>query len=204
MIDPSAVSEVVSGRTKAQSFGAPPDPHQAILPGSFNPLHAGHQKMAEIAQSELSVAVAFEISIVNVDKPTLSLAQCLSRLQQFSPRTCVWLTRAPTFVEKARLFPGSTFVIGADTANRLFDQKYFSSKAKREDLVGELTELGASFLVFGRLIGGCFQSVDWDRIPPSVHSLFRCISEQEFREDISSTQLRASRTKPRPSVEDAD
>jgi len=43
----------------------------------------------------------------------------------------VELTRAPTFREKARVLPGCTFVIGADTARRLVDPRYYEGSQAR-------------------------------------------------------------------------
>lgn len=42
------------------------------------------------------------------------------------------LPQAPLYAQKARLFPGSVFVIGYDTAIRLLDPKYYGS---REDML---------------------------------------------------------------------
>jgi len=54
----------------------------------------------------------FEITAINADKPPLSLEAIEERILQFRNRWPVAITASPTFVEKARLFPGSTFVIG--------------------------------------------------------------------------------------------
>jgi hypothetical protein len=69
--------------------------------------------------------LAFEISVTNVDKPPLAGETVRHRLAQFAWKSPVELTRAPTFVEKSRLFPGTTFVVGADTAERLFGAQYY-------------------------------------------------------------------------------
>ena len=61
----------------------------------------------------------FELSVTNVDKPALPSAEICRRLRQFTWRTEVWVTRAPTFAEKASVFPGAIFVVGADTAERI-------------------------------------------------------------------------------------
>ncbi len=72
---------------------------RAIFPGAFNPLHAGHRRMAEIARKRLGVPVEFEISIENVDKLPLDYLEIARRLEQFSRDEVVWLTRAATFDE---------------------------------------------------------------------------------------------------------
>src|ERR1700712_5498106 len=119
-----AIDQLLAGeidRVTAQPDGqmmlsAPPP--VLLLPGSFNPLHAGHMLLARVAEEIRQQPLAFEISVTNVDKPPLVGATIRHRLAQFAWKSPVELIRAPTFVEKARLFPGTTFVIGADTAGR--------------------------------------------------------------------------------------
>ena len=98
---------------------------QVIFPGAFNPLHAGHRRMMEIAQTMLHQPAAFEISIENVDKPPLDYMEIERRLGQFSPEQTIYLTRAATFVEKSRLFAGATFIVGVDTLCRIAAPQYY-------------------------------------------------------------------------------
>lgn len=88
-----------------------------IMPGSFNPLHVGHVTMLETAKQFLATKVefeliSFELSVFNVDKPPIADAVLLDRVTQFAGRWNCILTNAPTFIEKARLLPNSTFVLG--------------------------------------------------------------------------------------------
>src|SRR6187397_1292832 len=96
-----------------------------LLPGSFNPVHAGHLLLARVAGELKQQPMAFEISVANVDKPPLAAETVRHRIAQFAWKSPVELTRAPTFVEKSRLFPKTTFVIGADTAERVVAPKYY-------------------------------------------------------------------------------
>src|SRR5580700_4092202 len=93
------------------------DPREptAILPGAFNPVHAGHWGLAEAAAQMLGMSAAFELSIANVDKPPLLGAEIRRRQAQFAGRADLWLTNTPRFLEKSELFPGAVFVVGADT-----------------------------------------------------------------------------------------
>src|ERR1700722_13792592 len=55
----------------------------AILPGSFNPLHDGHRRLAAAVLEKHQLSVAYEISIRNVDKPELGAEEIRRRLAQF-------------------------------------------------------------------------------------------------------------------------
>jgi nicotinamide mononucleotide (NMN) deamidase PncC len=165
---------------------------RAVLPGSFNPLHAGHLGMARVASRILATPVAFELSVTNVDKAALGEAEVSRRLRQFEWGHAVELTRAPTFREKARLFPGATFVVGIDTAERIAQPRYYgNSEVTMRAALDEITAPGCRFLVAGRVNGaGTFVTVAEAPIPPEYRSLFTAIPEGQFRHDISSTHLR--------------
>ncbi|MCO6043292.1 hypothetical protein NG895_05180 [Aeoliella sp. ICT_H6.2] len=162
----------------------------ALFPGAFNPLHAGHVEMAAIAEQVLDCHVLYELSIANVDKPPLDYVEIESRALQFEEKPLV-LTRAATFVEKARLYPETPFICGADTIMRIGQAKYYGGSIKARDAaIAELTELGSSFLVFGRELEGAYCTLETLRLPKSLVDISSSISESTFRNDVSSTQLR--------------
>lgn len=165
----------------------------AILPGSFNPLHQGHEGLASVAAGMLGTEVVYELSVTNVDKPTLDEGEINGRLAQFLGKNRVALTRAETYLLKARLFPGCTFVIGWDTAVRLVASRYYGGdKAAMLTALAEIRAAGCSFLVAGREEGGTFRTLDQVLVPAGFKALFRAIPEAAFRVDISSTSLRVS------------
>lgn len=175
-----------------------PDGHQvvdhpvsgAILSGAFNPLHEGHEKLAESASALLGMPVAFELPITNADKGTLTITEIERRLRQFDQKYTVVLSRATLFSDKATLFPGSVFVVGYDTALRLVSPHYYSSEAGMYAALEKIRAEGCRFLVAGRLYNGQFYTLSSLPIPPSFRDMFLELAEDRFRLDLSSTDLR--------------
>jgi hypothetical protein len=166
-----------------------------LFPGSFNPMHEGHELLARVAEQHMQQPLAFEISVTNVDKPPLAGETVRHRLAQFAWRSPVELTRAPTFVEKSRLFPGTTFVIGADTAERLFAPKYYGNdEARMHDALEEIANSGGSFLVAVRIdTEGRVRALNDISVPRRYADLFTEIPEHRFRSDTSSSEIRSQR-----------
>jgi hypothetical protein len=193
-----AIDQLLAG--KFDRITAQPDgqivlsaPHpRVVFPGSFNPIHTGHVSLARVAEDLRQQPVAFEISVTNVDKPPLASETVRDRLAQFAWKSLVEVTRAPTFLEKSRLFPKTTFVIGADTAERLVAPKYYGDD---EDIMRaaleEIANSGNSFLVAVRIDStGQLRALSDIRVPRRYGDLFTEIPEHRFRLDTSSSQIR--------------
>jgi len=159
-----------------------------LMPGAFNPLHQAHERMLAIAEATTGLAGAFELSIVNVDKPLLDYTEIDNRLRQFSKP--VWVTRLPTFLDKARRFPAAQFAVGIDTLVRLLEPAYYGGAAARDQALAELAALEVGFVVFGRRVDGRFLSLADISVPDDIRARCREVPRSEFDEPVSSTQLR--------------
>lgn len=161
-------------------------PSGLIMPGSFNPLHDGHRALAKAVSERFRREVIFEVSLTNADKGEIDDVE--SRLQQFD---AVLLTRAPLYVDKAKLLAGSSFVVGADTARRILDPKYYDDGvAATLDII---RQHNCDFIVAGRLVAGAYVSAEASiaTAPASHRSMFTVLDD--FRLDMSSTEIRARR-----------
>jgi Cytidylyltransferase-like len=164
-----------------------------LFPGSFNPMHEGHALLARVAEELRQQPLAFEISVTNVDKPPLAGETVKHRVAQFAWKSPVELTRAPTFLEKSRLFRGTTFVIGADTAERLVAPKYYGDDESRMHMaLEEIANSGSTFLVAVRIDAARrVRALNDIAVPRRYVDLFTEIPEHRFRRDISSSEIRA-------------
>ena len=189
--------ELLQGVRTVVRHGGQPDaasraPH-LIFPGAFHPLHAGHRRMAQVAEAMLGRHVEFEISIRNVDKPPLDYTEIQQRLAQFGPGQPVWLTRAPTFEEKSQAFPGATFLVGADTIRRIADPRYYGGEPAMHQALERIAGRGCRFLVFGRIGPSGFVRPGDLELPPILRRISIEVSAEQFREDVSSSELRRDR-----------
>jgi nicotinamide mononucleotide (NMN) deamidase PncC len=186
-------SELLFGESRAARVRPLADDAQPLLlfPGAFNPLHWGHDRMAEIAAARYGRPVTYELSVINVDKPPLDYIEIADRLAELADQP-VLLTRAATFVEKAALAPGAVFIVGADTLERIADPRYYGGdQARRDTAIKSIAKHGCRFLVFGRMTGRGFTTSSAVDIPPALQKLCEEVPEVEFRADVSSTELRA-------------
>jgi len=164
---------------------------RVLFPGAFHPLHDGHRAMARLAGARLGAPVEWELSITNVDKAPLDFREMHLRCAQFPPDVPLWLTRAPTFVEKVQIFPGATFVVGADTIARIAEPRYYHDDRKAcQEAIAAIAVAKCRFLVFGRKTADGFETLSGLRLVPALRAICDEVSAEEYRADVSSTELR--------------
>lgn len=176
-----------------------------MVPGSFNPLHSGHkflmEKGLELGNTNNGI---YELCVYNVDKPPLSKEEILKRLYQFTDP--VILTNTPTFIKKAKLFPGISYSIGIDTALRLVDPFYYTNNKK--EMIRNILKIGyesTKFFVGERALNVCNLNERYklsselyetltltniiENIDPLIRDYFIEIKNNMYK-DISSSFLR--------------
>lgn len=175
---------------------------QGLLSGSFNPRHSGHDGLRDAAESWIGGAVYFELPLTNADKPALKGSEAIGRCRQFEDRPLL-VTRAATFVEKARILPGVTFVVGVDTAVRIVAPRFYgdrqdsqSAPAAMRAALAELRELECGFLVAARAQQGRVWRLSDVAIPAESRDLFAELPMDCFRVDVSSSELRRGPDQP--------
>lgn len=162
------------------------------------------------------IPVFMELSLTNADKPPIDPLTASERIQKFLQledlpnQWGVVLTRAPLFSQKVACLQDCImeradgkdgricFVIGADTLARLLNPKYYNDD--RNQMIDALLSMkGAQFFAGGRVeqkqgSNGPVQFItgkeELSGLPQELKDKFTIIEEQEFRVDISSTEIR--------------
>ena len=161
-----------------------------ILSGSFNPLHEGHIELLKASSKEFKKNPLYEISIKNVDKSKINFNDLINRINQFKSLGKLVVTNSAKFEEKSNIFKKSIFVIGYDTALRLVDDKYYDDDFRKSLKIIEKNN--CSFLVSGRFMNKKYKKPNNINFEEYDY-LFNILSEEKFRIDISSTELRRLR-----------
>eukprot|EP00759_Apiculatamorpha_spiralis_P016009 PhF_6_TR22425/c0_g1_i2/m.31825 len=214
----SEIRAVISGAKPFVTFPACPeslrlrqtdddDVTHVLYPGSFNPLHEGHIDLARAATRALQkqcntttnpnhlMMITFEISCQIVGKGFVPEEDLLKRVKQFEacnePTWNVAITTCSLFREKCMLFPNHKIIIGVDTMTRILDPKYYKEDGVEKALDG-IRGCGCSFVVGGRMMesSGFVQGSAVQGVPPGYNDMFLCLEENDFRKDISSTEIR--------------
>lgn len=198
LLAPPAWGELLAGKKQAINALEQPDTpaeRQLIFSGAFNPFHTGHLGMMRHAELTLGQKTAFELCVNNPDKAMLDYQSIAQRLEQLPAEHSVWLTALPTFLQKCRQFPKTTFLIGIDTAVRIPDSTYYSKgNFNLQAIVDEMKALECDFLVYGRQLENSFLTIENADLPATFRSLCRQVPETDFRQDLSSTTLRTNQS----------
>jgi hypothetical protein len=171
-------------------------PPRGVLSGAFNPRHSGHDGLRVAAEAWIAGPVHFELPLMNADKPALQIDAAVERCRQFHDGPLL-VSRAATFVEKARILPGTTFVVGVDTAVRIVAHRFYGpaddplrAEAAMFESLEEFRGLGCRFLVAARMWQGQTLRLPDVSIPDRLQDLFVELPATRFLLDVSSSGLR--------------
>ncbi len=187
---PSEFRKLFFARPLYTPYGTKEPAHKigvgALLPGTFNPLHDKHRIMAQETNA------TYYVDATSPHKKDLSVQDMLDRVAQvradrfnsLSPRSILFTENKGLFIEKARAFPGSTFVIGIDTVERMLDPKWGTEIIP---MLYEFNKLLTTFCVFSRE----HKILKDITIPGEFSRLFQEVEGNW--PDISSTEIRNRR-----------
>jgi nicotinic acid mononucleotide adenylyltransferase/nicotinamide mononucleotide (NMN) deamidase PncC len=161
--------------------------------------------------------IFMELSLTNADKAPIDPSDVSHRVNTFleldnmPEQWGILLTRAPLFSEKVSAlvedciidptegyFPKMSFVIGTDTMVRILDPKYYGGEESvMQEAVRSMKDV--HFCVGGRLeqkkdssepprfVSG---AEELEGLPHDIRNMFTIIKEDDFRMDISSSEIR--------------
>ena len=173
-----------------------PREREIYLPATLNPIHDGHRAMCKQAEDFLSprqgrIKASYLVSSVSPHKGRLSVQDMLFKAGmlraerwEHESRMVEFTQDEPLFIDKARKRPGSIFLIGADTMQRMLDSKWGPDVA---EMLQEIKNLDVKFLVMERLVDGHLLTCRDIPVPWPHGNLFEPLTG---RVDISSTEIR--------------
>jgi len=152
-----------------------------VYPGSFTVPHFGHFGVADAFTQKYHQPVVFAIEVTPPHKAALSPCDMLKRAKLLKGRNVTFTWGAPYYFDKAKLFPNTKIILGADAFVQLLDDKWGFSV---EDLQRAFHASGTRLIVPDRLVNEVFTTLD-DLNPPKG---FPC-ERLPVRFDVSSSEL---------------
>jgi hypothetical protein len=114
--------------------------------------------------------------------------------ENFSYAICI--TKASLFVNKTDIFKNTIFVVGYDTFIRIVNPFYYNGEIGLNIALNKIKNRGCSFIIGGRKENETFKVFDeeyWktnNNIIEVNKDIFKGLTEEEFSNPLSSTQLR--------------
>lgn len=153
------------------------------FPGSFNPLHAGHEAIIDCMPTNNRIC---EFSLSRFDKSYLNNEEYIKIINQFQWKYPIWVNNARSIMDKIGLILISSdvnhpkFHIGYDTAQRLI--KYYGH-------IG-IEYVDAHFIVYDRKIKDKISSINnWKTKDRPINFTHGILKDNSYM-GLSSTDIR--------------
>lgn len=158
-----------------------------LVPGTFNPFHYGHEKVAEEAARRSNRSPVFMLTMKPPHREALLPTEVLIRSALLRKRDFLVDWDNALYIQKARRYPGAAFAIGADALDRMLDPKWCDVP----EMIREFRELRTTFYVADRVLDDkkydFFEVLTRRRMV--LQPLFVPLHNKSW--DVSSTELRA-------------
>lgn len=170
-----------------------PGKRYAIMAGAYNPPHEGHFGMQEAFKDVSSRQVVYEVTANPPNKAAITVQGLLQRATMLKGHDRLFTWSKPMFLDKARVYPKTPLIMGADAFLRVLDPTWGLDIDKA---LAEFYNLGTHFYVQGRLVNGEFLTLDkiLDRSKhlseASGMGLKETAHHLDGRHDVSSTEIR--------------
>jgi nicotinic acid mononucleotide adenylyltransferase len=166
-------------------------PDTILFPGAFNPLHEGHQRIADAVFRQTGRPVVYAITADSPHKPALTFQEMARRAALIRQDSAVLFSEGdPLYIDKARRWQGKHFIIGVDALERMLDPKWGPAV---EPMLDEFRSLWTHFFVAPRIVDGSARGLAdiVDRIPKAHRRLFSAVKVAPS--EISSSAIRAQK-----------
>lgn len=135
----------------------PKEGRYALMPGAFNPPHEGHYGAADAAMSGYNYRAVFEVTAKPPHKDALTVQQLLQRAKLLQGHDRMFTNELPLYLDKARKYPGSPLILGADAMVRMLDPKWGLDV---KSMFNEFYNLGTKLFVASREVDGLMTSCE--------------------------------------------
>ncbi len=173
--------------THRQKHVKPPE-NSIFFPGNFNPPHFGHFGIADKVKEVQHEEPIFYMTVNPPHKPVIPNHELIQRSKLLAGRRLVFSEHDPLYIDKAKKHPGSSFIIGSDSVQRMLDPVWCPVEPRLNDFL----QLDTKFYVFERVVNGKLLTLESLQIKERYQKLFRKLAGQW---DISSTFVREQMAK---------